>query len=101
MINVIEEELQKIVDNIKAGNSNIEEDKALEIMIALKGFTDKTKKLSKYQACRYLNVSRSTFDKYVDEGLLPKGMKEPGFKEIFWTEKVLDDFIRSRKQPKK
>jgi excisionase family DNA binding protein len=31
--------------------------------------------LSKAQACEYLNISRSTFDKMIKEGKIPKGKK--------------------------
>lgn len=66
-------------------------------MSNLKELTDKEKRLSKYQACQYLNVSRATFDNYVREGKLPKGKKEAGFKELFYTKKDLDTFIADRK----
>lgn len=48
------------------------------------------KKLSKYQACKYLNVSRATFDNYVRDKKIPKGRKQQGFKELFWYKKDLD-----------
>lgn len=72
----------KIVDDIDAGNSNISEGEAIEIVDSLKRFTDKEKRLSKYAACEYLNVSRATFDNYVREGKLPRGKHEIGFKEL-------------------
>lgn len=59
----------------------------------LKELTDKEKRLSKYAACEYLNVSRATFDNYVREGKLPKGKHEIGFKELSWDKKTLDEFI--------
>ena len=68
MLKVIRSLLLKIVDDIDAGNSNISEGEALEIVDSLKRFTDKEKRLSKYAACEYLNVSRATFDNYVREG---------------------------------
>ena len=74
--------LMKIVDDIYAGNSNITEDEAAKLIDALKGFTNKEKRLSKYAACGYLNISRATFDNYVREGKLPKGKHEIGFKEL-------------------
>ena len=58
MLRVIRSLLLKIVDNIDAGNSNITEGEAMEIVDSLKRFTDKEKRLSKYAACEYLNVSR-------------------------------------------
>lgn len=48
LINVIKELLLKIIDNIDAGNSNINENEAIELIDSLKRFTDKTKRLSKY-----------------------------------------------------
>ena len=96
MLKIIREILSKIVNDIDAGNSNITDNDALELTKILKSYTDKTQKMSKYQACRHLNVSRATFDNYVREGLLPRGTREAGFKELFWTQKDLDDFIKSR-----
>lgn len=81
MLRVIRSLLLKIVDDIDAGNSNISEGEALEIVDSLKRFTDKEKRLSKYAACEYLNVSRATFDNYVREGKLPRGKHEIGFKD--------------------
>lgn len=72
MLKVIRSLLLRIVDDIDAGNSNITEGEALEIVDSLKRFTDKEKRLSKYAACEYLNVSRATFDNYVREGKLPR-----------------------------
>lgn len=96
MLRIIREILSKIINDIDAGNSNITDNDAMELTKILKSYTDKTQKMSKYQACRYLNVSRATFDNYVREGLLPRGTREAGFKELFWTQKDLDNFIKSR-----
>lgn len=84
----------KIVDDIDTGNSNITEGEAIEIVDNLRRFTDKEKRLSKYVACEYLNVSRATFDNYVREGKLPRGKHEIGFKELLWNKKELDEFVK-------
>ena len=97
MLKIIRELLLKIVDNIDAGNSNISEDEAVQAIGYLKELTNKEKKLSKYEACRYLNVSRATFDNYVRAGRLPRGKHEAGFKELSWSKKDLDAFIKSCK----
>lgn len=97
MLKVIRNLLLKIVDDIDAGNSNITEGEAMEIVDSLKRFTDKEKRLSKYAACEYLNVSRATFDNYVREGKLPRGKHEADFKELSWDKKTLDEFIRRNK----
>ena len=93
MLEVIRSLLLKIVDDIDAGNSNITEGEAIEIVDSLKRFTYKEKRLSKYAACEYLNISGATFDNYVREGKLPRGKHEVGFKELSWSKKELDKFI--------
>ena len=98
MINLIRSLLQKCIDRIDAGNSNISADEEIEIIELLKKYTDKDRKLSKYQACKYLNMSRATFDKYIREGKIPKGKKEAGFKELFYMESDLRKFIETNKQ---
>lgn len=94
MLKVIRSLLLKIVDDIDAGNSNISEGEAIKIVDSLKRFTDKEKRLSKYAACEYLNVSRATFDNYIREGKLPRDKHEIGFKELSWSEKELDEFVK-------
>lgn len=64
MLGVIRSLLLKIVDDIDAGNSNISEGEAIEIVDSLKRFTDKEKRLSKYAACEYLNVSMEIYRIY-------------------------------------
>lgn len=76
--------LQKVIDNIDSGNSNFSEEECDELLDAINKATNTKNKLSKYQACKYLNISRATFDNWVRDGKLPKGKKEQGFKELFW-----------------
>lgn len=94
MLKVIRSLLLKIIADIDAGNSNISKKEAIEVIDTIRRFTDKEKRLSKYAACEYLNVSRATFDNYVREGKLPRGKHEIGFKELSWSKKELDEFIK-------
>lgn len=98
MIKVIRNLLVKIINDIDAGNSNITENEAMELTKVLQSYTDKTVKMSKYQACQYLNISRATFDNYVREGKLPKGTHQAGFKELSWSQKDLDAYIKAYKK---
>lgn len=96
-MNILKNELQRIIDNIDAGNSNVPNEAELEeILDLINKATNTQNKLSKYQAMKYLNVSRATFDRYVADGKLPPGKKEQGFKELFWDKSTLikfkDDF---------
>lgn len=93
-MDVIAQLLEQCLGNIKAGTSNISEEDQLEIVEMLRKYTDKDRRLSKYQACTYLNMSRATFDNYVREGKIPKGKKEIGWKELSWSESELKEVIK-------
>lgn len=80
---IIKSILKNIIDNIEADNSNLTEEECIEIIDQLNHISNVRNKLSKYQACKFLNISRSTFDLYIKEGKLPKGQKQQGFKELF------------------
>lgn len=101
MLKVIKSLLERIINDIDCGNSNITEDEAMEMIKVIKSYTDKTQKLSKCQACQKLNVSRATFDNLVREGIIPRGEKVMGFKELFWEERTLDEVIKSRRNDNK
>lgn len=94
MLQTIKKLLLNIVDDIDAGNTNIDEDEAIEIIKLLKESVRKDMPMSKYQAYTFLNISRATFDNLVREGKLPKGKKVAGFKELQWFKK---DLIKPKK----
>jgi predicted DNA-binding transcriptional regulator AlpA len=48
--------------------------------------------MSKTQAADYIGVCRATFDNYVRDGYLPKGVHVEGFKELRWYKCDLDMF---------
>lgn len=100
MLKVIKDLLLKVINDIDAGNSSLDEQEALEIIDILKKYTDKEIRLSKYAACNYLNISRATFDNYIKEGKLPKGTHSIGFKELSWSRKELDGYIKRYKSAK-
>ena len=90
MLDIIKNLLLKIIDDIDQGNSNMTAEECHEIIDTLNRVTNKNEKFSEYQACNYLGISRATFDNYVREGKIPKGLKQPGFKEIFFYKRDLD-----------
>lgn len=93
MKRIIRNLLQGIIDDLDAGNTNMNEEEAIEIAKVISELR-KDNGISKYAACKYLNVSRATFDNYVREGKIPKGKHEIGFKELRWYKKDLDEFVR-------
>ena len=79
-----------MLDNIDCNNSNASDEEIDIILDMVNKVTNTQDKLSKYQACKYLNISRATFDNWVKDGKVPKGRKEQGFKELFWVKEDLD-----------
>ncbi len=95
MLQTIKKHLLDIVDDIDAGNSNIDEEEAIKIAKTLKTYTRKDYPMSKYQAFAYLNISRATFDNLVRAGEIPRGKKVQGWKELVWFKK---DLIKAKKK---
>ncbi len=89
--------LQKLINDFKADNTNITEEDEEKIIDLIKEIRNKESQFSKYQAYNYLGVSRATFDNLVKEGVLPKGIKVAGFKELRWNKKDLDKYVEKQK----
>lgn len=47
-----------------------------------------------YALLSLLNTTLSYFDNYVREGKLPRGKHEIGSKELSWSKKELDEFVK-------
>lgn len=94
---IVRELLLDCVKNIDAGNSNKTEAELDEIVKFLSTMNTGVKRISKAYACEYiLHCSHSTFDKYVALGLIPKGKKEVGFKELSWSENDFNEAVMYR-----
>lgn len=93
---VIKTLLLKIIDDIDAGNTNLNEDQCGEVFELLSRITHKDGMMSKYQAYHYLKISRATFDNYVRDGKIPAGRKCQGFTEKFWYKRDLDKFLENK-----
>ena len=94
MLQTIRKLLLGIIDDIDAGNSDIDDAEALQIAKTLKSMVRKDIPMSKYQAYTYLNISRATFDNLVKQGQIPRGKKIPGFKELVWYKKDLKKLLK-------
>lgn len=93
LLKTLSEFLKEKAADIDAGNSNISDDELMEMLENFNVITTKNSRMSKDQACSYLNVSRATFDNYVRNGDIPKGKKQRGFKELSWNKLDLDKAI--------
>lgn len=92
MLQTIKILLKQIYDEIDAGNSNISESEQEEVVQLLQKIY--SQKLSTIQAANYIGVCRSTFENYVNKGLIPKGIKEQGVHGLFWNKCDLDKYLK-------
>lgn len=95
MLNTIKKLLLQFVSDIDAGNSNLTDEEALQLLNTLKAIHEP--RISKYQACQLLGVSRATFDNLVREGRLPRGTKQQGFKELSWKKSEIMEYVKKAK----
>lgn len=96
-LNILKRLLQESIYNIDAGNSNFSEEELNNIIKDITKLNRGIKRISKREACeRILHCSPSTFDNYLKLGLIPKGHKEYGFKELSWSEKDFDEAVMYR-----
>ena len=94
MLNIIKNQLLKIISDIDTGNCVLSLDEEIEVINFINKLSNKECRMSKYEAYSYLNISRAKFDNLVKEGKLPKGKKQQGFKELSWTKRELDEYIK-------
>lgn len=95
-LKVLRKVLEEAIDNIDAGNSNHSDDELDDIISSLTKLNRGIKRISKREACeRILHCSPSSFDNYIKLGLIPRGHKEYGFKELSWSEKDFEDELSS------
>lgn len=95
-LKVLRKVLEEAIANIDAGNSN-HSDELDDIISSLTKLNRGIKRISKREAGeRILRCSPSSFDNYIKLGLIPRGHKEYGFKELSWSEKDFDKATLAR-----
>lgn len=62
MIKIIRNLLVSIIDRIDSGNSNLDDKECEEVIEYLTFMSNRGEKLSIYQACEYLDMTRAEFD---------------------------------------
>ena len=90
---LIKAALKQLLQDMDSGNTNINEEQQQELLSLLLQFNSKD--LSKVESAEYIGVSRATFDNYIKQGLIPKGQKRVGFKELCWYKNDLDEFLKN------
>lgn len=81
--------LHKLADDLDGGNCNMSEEEMMEIFEHVIQTQNSNSHLTKEQACRFLGISQPTFNRRVAEGKIPKGRKEAGCNQLFWSKSEL------------
>lgn len=74
--------LLNAADALDSGNSDYTDSEMSEIIDTINGIVNTKNKLSKEQACKYINKSRATFDNYVREANYLKARKNLALKNF-------------------
>ena len=82
---LIAKELRKLADKFDAGTTEADETQVMDIMNLLTHVP-----MNKETASEYLNMSRSKFDTKIAEGIIPKGRKRVGSRQLIWFKDELD-----------
>ena len=82
---LIAKELRKLADKFDAGTTEADEAQVMDIMNLLTHVP-----MNKETASEYLNMSRSKFDTKIAEGIIPKGRKRVGSRQLIWFKDELD-----------
>lgn len=92
LIKLVVKTLRETADLLDAGNSELSESEAMDIMGVLCH-----QAMSKAQVCKYLNISPSNFGAMIRAKQMPKGRKVVGYKELRWYKDELDECIKNLK----
>lgn len=83
--------LRDIANKLDNDTCELTEDEAMDIVNVLAH-----EALSKEEACIYMNLKTSRFDDLVRDGIIPKGVKRKGWKELRWYKDDLIKVIKER-----
>ena len=91
--------LRKIADDLDAGTTNLGEKGCHKVLNTINLMEHGDEEMSKSEAAEYIGVCRATFDNYVSNGLIPRGVnKHRDTKTLFWWKSDLDQFLYKQEQ---
>lgn len=81
--------LRETADKLDAGNTHLSEEEQSEILAMLTHTA-----MSAEEVCEYLNISRPTLTNHIRDGIIPKGRKLRGRKELIWYKDELINVLK-------
>ena len=91
--------LKLIINNLKSGTSHLDEKGCHKVLNTINLMEHGDEEMSKSEAAEYIGVCRATFDNYVSNGLIPRGVnRHRDTKTLFWWKSDLDQFLYKQEQ---
>ena len=91
--------LRKIADDLDAGTTTFAAEGCHTVLNTINLMEHGDEEMSKSEAAEYIGVCRATFDNYVSNGLIPRGVnKHRDTKTLFWWKSDLDQFLYKQEQ---
>lgn len=75
-------ELKHIIKSIENGSCSMTDVEMLDLFENIANVW-----MNKEECCKYLNMSRATFDRKIKSGDIPQGIKKLGYNELVWSRK--------------
>lgn len=94
LLKAIRKVLVELIERIDSGQCATTDEQEKMFLDLCTVIADKERRVSKYNACRHLGMSRAKFDRMIKEGKLPPGKKTEGWKELSWGINELDEAAR-------
>jgi predicted DNA-binding transcriptional regulator AlpA len=82
-----------IADKLDAGNTNVTEEEAINILHSIAHIA-----LTKEEVCDKFKISRATFDRYVTNGYIPKGIKVKHKTSLIWYQDEVEQGLERLKR---
>ena len=80
----------QIIDDIDTGNCRMSADDTAHAIEFLQSLNARTIRLNRTEAAEHLHLSQRTFDRYVQQGLIPPGQHHRGDRQKTWSAADLD-----------
>lgn len=100
-VNLVLALLENIVNDIKIGNCELDDEECLEAINVLTSLNHNIYNITKREACdKILHCAPSTFELYRTMGLIPDGHHDYGSKEVRWCKNDFKQALAYRRKNK-
>lgn len=89
LANRLGEEFIRVGKDLKAGNSNMTEEEAIDLLDNFAHI-----QISREEVCQEMNINNSKFYDLVNLKRIPAGRKRRGFKELYWWKDEIREAIK-------